>query len=135
MEAEPLEEQVEKEELEVKEVKEGHLVLGAIVRPRTECGQLTRIGMTPITVSGIVGVTNTQLMTPAPTLLLLLKLENALIGGVDTWDIREQKERMVLKAQLATLGWMRKQQRWGRRVVLVKMRRNLVPKSFIYTNQ
>ena len=91
--------------------------------------------MTPITVSGIVGVTNTQLMTPAPTLLLLLKLENALIGGVDTWDIREQKERMVLKAQLATLGWMRKQQRWGRRVVLVKMRRNLVPKSFIYTNQ
>ena len=116
-------------------MKEGHLVLGAIVRPSSECGQLTRIGMTPITVSGIVGVTNTQLMTPAPTLLLLLKLENALIGGVDTWDIREQKERMVLKAQLATLGWMRKQQRWGRRVVLVKMRRNLVPKSFIYTNQ
>ena len=135
MEAEPSEEQVEKEELEVKEVKEGHLVLGAIVSPRTECGQLTRIGMTPITVSGIVGVTNTQLMTPAPTLLLLLKLENALIGGVDTWDTREQKERMVLKAQLVTLGWMRKQQRWGRRAVLVKMRRNLVPKSFIYTNQ
>ena len=72
MEAEPLEEQVEKEEKEVKEVKEGHLVPGAIVRPRTECGQLTRIGMTPITVSGIVGVAHTKLMTPAPTLLLLL---------------------------------------------------------------
>ena len=114
-------------------MKEGHLVLGAIVSPRTECGQLTRIGMTPITVSGIVGVAHTKLMTPAP--ILLQNMKDALTGGVDTWDIREQKERMVPKAQLATLGWMRKQQRWGRRAVPVKMRRNLVPKSFIYNNQ
>ena len=72
VEAEPLEDLVEKEELEVKEVKEDHLVLKAIVRPSSESGQQPRIGMTPITVSGIVGVAHTKLMTPAPTLLLLL---------------------------------------------------------------